>query len=161
MDIILPSNLVEFMEECIDTINSYEDPDDPSIVKIALSKFVDTLTKSPNVISEMPSYLALALFAFESVSFENPDECIFQCNDNGKLPIWDSLALEVDEDNNPTKEALKCQELIIVSKNNVGETTTMEMVYLAYCLEHLDQVLMPDGTPILKRKSEEEETHEY
>ena len=60
MEICIPPELIDMFQECIDTVDSYADPDNPGALKAACASFSAELTVDTAM--AMPSYLALALF---------------------------------------------------------------------------------------------------
>jgi hypothetical protein len=134
MKIKLSDKLKELFQICIETIDSYTDPQNPKVVLARCLEFIPALESQPNLIFEMPCYLALALF--HGVKFNDPKMCISQINNQEFVP-WQNIQVR------------KACATLLKDVKKKDEVLAQMIVIVAFYLSHPDLVQVK-GAKILR-----------
>jgi len=134
MEIVLSEDLAMLFQECIDTVDSYHDPENPQAVSQVCISFRDQIISDPSFVTEMPSYLALALFG--AVRFKNEPACVNEICE-GNFPAWEDIQIRKS-----------CVELINQIRE-IDDQVAIKAAVIAFCLKHPDQV-RADGISIVR-----------
>jgi hypothetical protein len=142
MEIVLAAELMAILQTCVDTLDSYDDPDDPQSVSRVCLSFRQEIEKNPDFVSAAPSYLSLALYG--AVRFKNPSKCIADiCDDT--LPAWSEIQI-------------KKPCVALVNKiREIDDDLAKQAVIVAFCLNRLDQVSGNDSVILRTIKTVEQD----
>jgi len=134
MEIVLSDELDVIFQYCVDTIDSYTDPENPQAVTNVCLSFQQEICDNPDFVREMPSYLALALF--RAVRLKNELACIGLIS-QGQLPNWHDIQIKKS-----------CVELVRIIRE-IDDDLAKKAVVVAFCLSHSEKISC-DGVSIVR-----------